>query len=98
MITKEQAIEYLDRVTDAYKVLMVPLFTDRPKWVTDNVYWIPMAEGLLISDASKLAEAVGKPFIRRSSSERSDVIEFHWNGVRIYDYPLHKRIAHIERG
>lgn len=96
MITRGQAAEYLDRVTGAYKALMAPLYPQLPYWKRDNVHWIPIANGLLISDAHILADAVGKPFIRRSSSERADVIEFHWNGVLIYDFPTQKRIAHIK--
>lgn len=96
-ITKEQAVDYLDRITEAKKMLDAPLCADPDSEV---YYLYKDAKRVLVVGTEKLAKVLNHPYRLSSFSKESDKLSFMWNGIEIYD--LHcgnkKRIAHIERG
>ena len=96
MITKEMAVEYLNRITEAKKTLDTPFNPELSLISEDNAFWCYHGfKRLLIDGTQKLAEAVGHPYIRKSANENADYVLFHWNGIEIYDLDFNKRIKHI---
>lgn len=98
MITKEMAVEYLDRITEGKRAMEAPLLPDRPYWDEDQAETLGGQNGyLLVSGAKKLARALNRPAVLRSFSETADALEFHWNGYIIRDLYCgnNKRIKHI---
>lgn len=86
MITREEAIAYLDRVTEARKTLNVILRPNEKLWTSDNVYYLYHDENkLFVCGAKKLAEAIGHPYCLSYFGQDCDKLSFRYNGVEVYD-------------
>lgn len=90
MITREEATAYLTRVTEARKVLNIPLRPEEKIWMPDNVHYLYQDENtLFISGCRKLAEALGHPYRLSHFGQNCDKISFHYNGIEVYDLTNH---------
>lgn len=90
MITKEQVIEYLNTVTEAWKTLQsaeLPIFNWHPS--------TPYCKGdrLALFDLDKILDVLGYPKVRKHFSDDADQYVLHWKGVEVYDLVYPPRIG-----
>lgn len=90
MITREEAVAYLNRITEARKVLNIPLNPDLHIWNKDNAYYLFHDESKLsIVNAKKLAEVIGHPYRLSYFGQDCDKLSFRYNGIEIYTLVNH---------
>ena len=93
MISKEQTIEYLNRVTNAWKELVKPSAPVCGGWCA-HVYDHSTGGGqLAIHGLDDLVEVLGYPKVRRHFSDGADCLALHWNGVDCYTLVYPARIG-----
>lgn len=86
MITREEAIAWMDKQVDAYNAMQVKLGDS-----IENITYV--ASGIHIYNIVGLAEAIGHPYTRSYHDSETDKLHFRYKGVTFFGIAWDKRIG-----
>lgn len=89
-MTREQAVEFLNKITDAWKALQnesLPVFD----WYECTPY--VKGDSLAIHGLEYIMDALGYPRVRMHFSENADQYIMYWNGVQVHTLAWPARIG-----
>ena len=89
-MTREQAVEYLDKVTDAWRVIQTAELPIN-EWYTSTPY--ARGERLPVHGLEEIIDALGYPRVRKHFCEDADQYVLYWKGVEVYTLVWPARIG-----